>query len=112
MVMKNWQSGFVLVFLSGLVLLKKIVPNEFQLTTTISLISGQDTLVDVYQVPLSCFFLSQQLSVPRWKEYVKDMVQALKEEISTHLLEAYQALPYLKKITAPVTLKFHELSPL
>jgi ATP-dependent helicase YprA (DUF1998 family) len=26
---------------------KKIVPNEFQLTATISLISGQDTLVDV-----------------------------------------------------------------
>ena len=26
---------------------KKIVPNEFQLTTTISLMSGQDTLVDV-----------------------------------------------------------------
>ena len=26
---------------------KKIVPNEFQLTATISLMSGQDTLVDV-----------------------------------------------------------------
>ena len=60
---------------------KKIVPNEFQLTATISLISGQDTLVDVYQVPLSCFFLSQRLSVPRWKGYVKDMVQALEEVI-------------------------------
>ena len=46
--MKNWQLGFVHVLLSGLPG-KKIVPNKFQLTTTISLMymSGQDTLVDV-----------------------------------------------------------------
>ena len=47
MVTRSWQSGFMLALLSGLPLEKNIVPNEFQLTATISLMSGQNTLVDV-----------------------------------------------------------------
>jgi ATP-dependent helicase YprA (DUF1998 family) len=40
---KNWKSDYAHAFQPG----TKIVPKEFQLRATISIISGQDTLIDV-----------------------------------------------------------------